>query len=96
MGRPCLVGLGGAKALSGCWESSAPLLILARWRAGPRGCRYGGEPGAESVAWDPGRGRARWASPRAQQTSLLARKQALVLHLTLSVGRGYGSTRWWK
>lgn len=57
MGRPCLVGPGWAEALSGCWESLAPLLILARRRTGPRGCRYGGDPGAESVAWDPGRGR---------------------------------------
>lgn len=63
--NPVWWALAGAKALSGCWGSSAPLLVLARRRAGPRGCRYGEDPGSESTAWDLGRGRARWASPPA-------------------------------
>lgn len=48
------LGGGGPRLFLGAGEGSAPLLILARRRVGPQGCRYGGDPGCRERAWDPG------------------------------------------
>lgn len=59
MGQPCLVGPGGAKELSGCWESSGSSAdprtsarVASRLQVwwGPRCRERGVEPGARAAA----------------------------------------------